>query len=108
MITSADVSEAIFEGRQLLTANFDGILSVSFCNTFYWGAGVNELPENGTLIFDEPYVLIGLTSAGDNVTNVTYVNSFLLSYSATLNGTFETLVQVYYCKSKINKQSTKA
>ena len=90
LITNADVSGTVFENSY--AANFDEILSVS---SYFWGAPVNNLPENATLIFAEPYVLIGLTSAGLNVSNdVTYVSTFSLSYSAASNGSFENLTQV--------------
>lgn len=89
MITNADVSGTVFESSY--TANFDEILSVS---SYYWGAPVNNLPENATLIFSKPYVLIGLTSGGINISDATYVGTFLLSYSAALNGSFQNLTQV--------------
>ena len=93
LITNADVSRIVSESSY--TANIDDILSVS---SYYWGAPVNNLPENATLIFAKPYVLIGLTSAGLNVSNdVTYVRTFSLSYSAALNGSFENLTQVDLC-----------
>ena len=95
MITNADASEAVFEGRSRSVSNFDDILSISSYDILYWRAPVNILPGNGTLIFHESYVLIGLTSVGDVISNnATYIDTFLLSYSAALNGSFETLNQV--------------
>ena len=95
MITSTDASEAVFESRSGSVPNFDDILSISSYDILYWRAPINILPGNGTLIFHESYVLIGLTSVGDVILNIsTYIDTFSLSYSAALNGSFETLNQV--------------
>ena len=84
LITSTDVFNI---------SDFNEVLSVSLNEI--WGASINDVPSNGILNFREPFVLIGLTSAGESSTEG-YVNHFSLSYAPSLNSSFQNLSNVSY------------
>lgn len=90
LITNEQVIEsAIVTGDDF---TFRNVISVSSFVTLYWSGGSSSLPNNGTLIFDEPFVIIGLTTTGEVVLgdlDVRYVSNFSVSYSDTLNSTFK-------------------
>lgn len=92
LITDAQVIQSdIVSG-----SGFSDIISVSSFVTYYWSGALSQLPNNGTWTFDMPYVIIGLTSVGYYNLISYYVTSFSLSYSNSLNGSFQNLSQVRY------------
>ena len=99
------LSECQPEAVQLITPNdvvassvlhgsdFEDILTVTEQNSaLLWGD--NDIPNEGNLTFQQPFLLLAMTSMGDHITDDRFISNFSLQYSDSLNGSFHAYPQV--------------
>ena len=90
LITPSDVVDSSL----LYGSEFEDILTVSEQNSFsdYWGD--DEIPNEGNLTFQQPFVLLAITSMEYFLSDDRFISNFSLQYSDSLNGSFHTYPRV--------------
>lgn len=89
LITPSDVVDSSL----LHGSEFEDILTVTEQNSvLLWGD--NDIPNEGNLTFQQPFLLLAMTSMGDRITDNRFISNFSLQYSDSLNGSFHTYPRV--------------
>lgn len=89
LITPSDVVDSSL----LYGSEFEDILTVTEQNSvLLWGD--NDIPNEGNLTFQQPFLLLAMTSMGDRITDNRFISNFSLQYSDSLNGSFHTYPRV--------------
>lgn len=87
LITPSDVVDSSL----LHGSDFEDILTVAE-QSLLWGD--NDIPNEGNLTFQQPFLLLAMTSMGDHISDDRYISNFSLQYSDSLNGSFHTYPRV--------------
>lgn len=90
LITPSDVVDSSL----LYGSEFEDILTVSqqTSSSDYWRQ--YEIPNEGNLTFQQPFLLLAMTSMGYFLSDDRFISNFSLQYSDSLNGSFHTYPRV--------------
>lgn len=90
LITPSDVVDSSL----LHGSDFEDILTVTEQTSYtdYWRD--DEIPNEGNLTFQQPFLLLAMTSMGFFLSDDRYISNFSLQYSDSLNGSFHTYPRV--------------